>query len=71
MSIHDITRLLGQVRVSTMSKYELEIRRAKKSHHICRSPNFDSNLDKKQKKGQNDNGLILGRIRVMPHYSAE
>ena len=25
----------------------------------------------KSKKGQNDNGLILGRVRVMPYYSAE
>ena len=29
-----------------------------------RSPGFDSNSDKKQKKGQNDNGLILGRVSV-------
>ena len=38
-----------------------------------KSPNFDSNSEKKQKKGQNDNGLILGlgRVRVMPYYSAE
>ena len=41
----------------------------KKGHHVCRSFNFDSNSDKKQKKGQNDNGLILGL--VMPYYSAE
>ena len=27
--------------------------------------------NKKKKKGQNDNGLILGRVRVMPYYSAE
>ncbi len=36
----------------------------KKSHHVRRSPNFDPNSDKKHKKGQNDNGLILGRISI-------
>ena len=36
----------------------------KKGHHVCRSPNFDSNSDKKQKKDQNDNGLILGRVSI-------
>ena len=35
----------------------------KKGHHVRKSPNFDSNSVKKQKKkGQNDNGLILGRV---------
>ena len=34
----------------------------KKGHHVRRSPNFDSNSDTEQKKGQNDNGLILGRV---------
>ena len=45
----------------------------KKGYHIRRSPDFDPNSDKKQKKGQNDNGLILGlgRVRVIPYYSAE
>ena len=62
----------------------------KKGHYVRSSPNFDSNSVKKQKKGQNDNGLILGRVsintrtrpspsnalllgrvRVMPYYSAE
>ena len=43
----------------------------KKGLHVRRSPNFDPNSDKKQKKGQNDNGLILGRVQVMPYYSAE
>ena len=36
----------------------------KKVHYVRRSPNFDSNSDKKQKKGQNDNGLILGRVSI-------
>ena len=36
----------------------------KKGHHVRRSPNFDPNSDKKQKKGQNDNGLILGRVSI-------
>ena len=36
----------------------------KKGHHVRRSPNFDLNSDKKQKKGQNDNGLILGRVSI-------
>ena len=36
----------------------------KKRHHVRRSPNFDSNSDLKQKKGQNDNGLILGRVSI-------
>ena len=36
----------------------------KKGHHIRRSPNFDPNSDNKQKKGQNDNGLILGRVSI-------
>ena len=43
----------------------------KKSHHVRRSPNFDQNSDKKQKKGQNYYGLILGRELIMPYYSAE
>ena len=38
--------------------------RKKKGHHVRRSPNFDSNSDTKQKKGQNDNGLILGRVSI-------
>ena len=33
-------------------------KKKKKGHHVRRSP-----------KGQNDNGLILGRARVMPYYS--
>ena len=36
----------------------------KKGHHVRRSPNCDSNSDTKQKKGQNDNGLILGRVSI-------
>ena len=36
----------------------------KKGHHVRRSPNFDSNSDKKQKKGQNDDALILGRVSI-------
>ena len=39
----------------------------KKGHRVRRSPNFGSNSDKKQKKGQkgqNDNGLILGRVSI-------
>ena len=36
----------------------------KKGHHIRKSPHFDPNLDKKQKKSQNDNGLILGRVSI-------
>ena len=36
----------------------------KKGHHARRSPDFDPNSDKKQKKGQNDNGLILGRVSI-------
>ena len=36
----------------------------KKGHHGRRSPNFDSNSDAKQKKGQNDNGLTLGRVSI-------
>ena len=35
-----------------------------KGHHVRRSPNFDSNSDTKQKKGQNDNRLILGRVSI-------
>ena len=31
---------------------------------VRRSPNFDSNSVKKQKKGQNNNGLILGRVSI-------
>ena len=34
----------------------------KKGHHVRRSPNFDSNSDTKQKKSQNDNALLLGRV---------
>ena len=36
----------------------------KKGHHVRRSPNFDLNSGKKQKNGQNDNGLILGRVNT-------
>ena len=36
----------------------------KKDHHVRRSPIFDSKSDKKQKKGQNDNSLILGRVSI-------
>ena len=36
----------------------------KKSHHVRRSPNFDPYSDKKQKKDQNDNGSILGRVSI-------
>ena len=36
----------------------------KKVHHVRRSPTFGSNSDTKQKKNQNDNGLILGRVSV-------
>ena len=32
----------------------------------CRSPNFDSNLDTEQKKSQNDNVLIVGRVSINP-----
>ena len=35
-----------------------------KGCHVRRSPNFDSNLDTKQKKGQNDNSLIFGRVSI-------
>ena len=36
----------------------------KNGYHVRRSPNFDSNSDKKQNKGQNDNGLIFGRVSI-------
>ena len=36
----------------------------KKGHHVRKSPDFDPNSDKKQKKSQNDNGLILGRVSI-------
>ena len=36
----------------------------KKGHHVRRSPKFDPNSDKMHKKGQNDNGLILGRVPI-------
>ena len=55
-------------RQNTNLKLGEEQKKMKKGHHIRRSPNFVSNSDKKQKKGQNDNGLILG---LMPYYSAE
>ena len=35
----------------------------KKGHHVRKSPNFDSTSGAEQKKGQNDNALILGRVR--------
>ena len=38
----------------------------KKGDHVRRSHNFDPNSDKKQKKGQNDNGLILGLDSAHP-----
>ena len=56
------------------SKFRKEQKiKIKKGHHVHRSSNFDPNSDKRQKKGQNDDGLIqliLGRVRVMPYYSA-
>ena len=36
----------------------------KKGHHVRRSSNFDLNSDYKQKKGQNDNAVILGRVSI-------
>ena len=42
----------------------MKSKKKKKGHHVGRSPNFDPNADKKQKKGQNDNGLILGRVSI-------
>ena len=41
----------------------------KKGYLVRRSPNFDSNSDKKQKKGQNDNGLILKNYYSQLLYS--
>ena len=41
-----------------------EEQKKRKGHYVRRSPNFDSNSDTKQKKGQNDNGLILGRVSI-------
>ena len=43
---------------------EEQKKKKKKGHHARRSPNFDPNSDKNQKKGQNDNGLILGRVSI-------
>ena len=36
----------------------------KKGHHVSKSPNFDSKSDAEQKKGQNDNALMLGRVSI-------
>ena len=36
----------------------------KNGRHARRSPNFDSNSATEQKKGQNDDVLILGRVSV-------
>ena len=41
----------------------------KKGHHVRRSSNYDSNSDTKQKNGQNDNSLILGRVSINPRSS--
>ena len=41
-----------------------EEQKKKKDRHVRRSPNFDPNSDKKQNIGQNDNGLILGRVSI-------
>ena len=41
-----------------------EEQKKKKGHHVRRSPNFNPNSYVKQKKGQNDNGLILGRVSI-------
>ena len=43
---------------------EEQKKKKKKGHHVCRSSNFDPNSDKKPKKGQNDNGIILGRVSI-------
>ena len=48
------------------SKSGERAKKKKKGYHVRRSHNFDSNLDTEQNKGQNDNVLILGRLRVMP-----
>ena len=40
------------------------VEQKKKGNHVSRSPNFDSNSITKQKKGQNDNGLIFGRVSI-------
>ena len=39
----------------------------KKSHHVRRSPNFDSNFGYRAKKGQNDDALILGLDSAHSH----
>ena len=46
------------------SKLGEEQKKKKKDHHVRRSPIFDSKSDKKQKKGQNDNSLILGQVSI-------
>ena len=43
---------------------EQKKKKKRRGHHVRRSPNFDSNPDIKQKKGQNNNGLILGRVSI-------
>ena len=34
----------------------------KKGYHVRKSPNFDSKSEAEQKKGHNDNALMLGRV---------
>ena len=61
------------LRRQNMNNSKLGEEQKKKGHHVRRSPNFESNSDKKQKKDQNDNGLILGRVLGLdsahPYYS--
>ena len=60
---HDSTRpspSIYDVKICTQN----QVKSKKKVHHVRRSPNFDSNSDTEQKKGQNDNALILGRVSI-------
>ena len=43
-----------------------EEQKKKKRHHVRSSPNFDSNSDTEQKKGQNDDALVLGLDSAHP-----
>ena len=50
--------LFCDVKISTQNQVT-----SKKSHHVCKSPNFNSK-GSRAKKGQNGNALMLGRVSI-------
>ena len=57
--------LLG--RVPILRRHDINsksVEEQKKGHYVRKSPNFDSKSGAEQKKVQNDNALMLGRVSI-------